>query len=135
MLLWQLNLQPAGTVRVYWLEVEPSAGSDTALVIQDATHAQLADSVGLTTAQLLTIADALQAQLADNVTLSTAVSTNLLVQDATQAQLADQITLTSAQVLAIADAFQAQLADNVALTGGIVVAADGLTIILRRRRR
>ena len=67
MLLWQLNLQPAGTVRVYWLEIEPSAGGDTALVIQDATHAQLAD--------------------------------------------------------------------NVAITGGVVVAADGLTIILRRRRR
>ena len=83
----------------------------------------------------LVIQSATQAQIADNLTLSTAADTTLVVQGATQAQTADGITLTTDQVLAIANAFQAQLADNVDVTGGVVVAADGLTIILRRRRR
>lgn len=111
-----------------------TVGSVT-LAIDAAVHAQLAESPTLTTAQVLAVADAIHAQIADNLTLSANNDIALTIDASTHAQLADAPTLNTATWLAIANALQAQLADNVGLTGGVIVAQNGLTVFLRRRRR
>lgn len=109
--------------------------NDVSLTVNPAAHAQLADAPTLTTAQTLAVADALHVQLADQLSLSITNDIALAVNAATHAQLAGGLALSTADWLAVADALHTQLADIVGLTGGIVVAQDGITIYLRRRRR
>lgn len=112
-----------------------STTTGAVLVIDAAGHAQLADAPTLITQSALQVADAIHAQAADALALSTTDSVTLTINAAAHAQLAGSPTVTMDQWLQIAAAFHAQLSDKVDLTGGVVVAADGITIVLRRRRR
>ena len=90
-------------------------GTTTSLIVQDATHAHIADGVSLTTQWLLTIAESLHGHAADNLTLSATDAANLVVQDAAHAHIADSISLTTNWLLSIADALHSHAADNLSL--------------------
>jgi hypothetical protein len=90
-------------------------GGSTNLTLANASQAQTAQSLTLTTDAYLAIADAAQAQTAQNLTLSVSGSVNLSVASAVQLQTAGNVALTTAQWLNIASAAMGQTAQNVVL--------------------
>jgi hypothetical protein len=112
-------------------------GSNTDLVVQDASHAHAADALVLVTDSALQVADAAHAQSADQQTLYTDLS--LLIAEAQHAHAADNITLEAdgSTTLIVADSLHAHTADNIGLTSAIALAiassihahaADNLTL-------
>ena len=91
-----------------------SAGGAVDLVIADATHSHTSDSLGLTSASLLSIAGAAHSHMADGVALSTAHV--LAVADALHGHAADVLALATQSALAVADAGHAHLADALSLS-------------------
>lgn len=85
------------------------------LVIQDATHAHAADSIGLSTNWLLSLQDATHAHTADNLTLTLTGSTDLAIQDGAHGHVADNLGLSTDVLLSIAEALHGHAADNVGL--------------------
>ena len=108
---WQIFKRPDSRIFV----PVSVGGTTTSLIVQDATHAHIADGVSLTTQWLLTIAESLHGHAADNLTLSATGAANLVVQDAAHAHIADSISLTTNWLLSIADALHSHAAENLLL--------------------
>lgn len=113
--------------RLYWVDVDGTAGSGTAtvtdifgagavaLVIANAVQGHTADGAGLTTQWLLTVSEVLNTHVADVATLGSTGSTALSISEGTHAHFVDNITLATEWVLSIAEALHAHAADNQAL--------------------
>ena len=108
---WQIFKRPDSRIFV----PVSAGGTTTSLIVQDATHAHIADSPSFSMATYLAVAEALHAHAADNVTLATTGTANLVVQEATHAHIADGVSLTTQWLLTIAEALHGHAADNITL--------------------
>lgn len=107
----------------FWAKGRPSRlffstviGGTTSLIVQDATHAHIADSPSFSMETYLAVAESLHAHAADNVTLATTGTANLVVQEAAHAHVADGVTLTTQWLLAVAEALHSHTAESVTLS-------------------
>ena len=100
LLLGQLNLS--------------AVGGSVNLVVSDALHAHIADSLTITTSSVLAIQEALHAHTADSLTITT--SSVLAIQEALHAHTADSLTITTSSVLAIQESLHAHTADSLTVT-------------------
>jgi hypothetical protein len=109
---WQIFKRPDSRI---FVPVSVGGGT-TSLIVQDATHAHIADSPSFSMATYLAVAESLHAHAADNVTLATTGTANLVVQEATHAHVADGVTLTTQWLLAVAEALHSHTAESVTLS-------------------
>jgi len=109
---WQIFKRPDSRIFV----PVSAGGTTTSLIVQDATHAHIADSPSFSMATYLAVAESLHAHAADNVTLATTGTANLVVQEATHAHVADGVTLTTQWLLAVAEALHSHTAESVTLS-------------------
>ena len=108
---WQIFKRPDSRIFV----PVSAGGTTTSLIVQDATHAHVADGVTLTTQWMLTVAEALHGHAADNITLGVTGTANLAIADATSGHTSDTVALTLNSLLAVFDAIHAHSADNLTL--------------------
>lgn len=109
---WQIFKRPDSRI---FVPVSVGGGT-TSLIVQDATHAHIADSPSFSMATYLAVAESLHAHAADNVTLATTGTANLVVQEAAHAHVADGVTLTTQWLLAVAEALHSHTAESVTLS-------------------
>ncbi len=109
---WQIFKRPDSRIFV----PVSAGGTTTSLVVQDATHAHIADSPSFSMATYLAVAESLHAHAADNVTLATTGTANLVVQEATHAHVADGVSLTTQWLLAVAEALHSHTAESATLS-------------------
>ncbi len=91
-----------------------SGGGDTELVLADALHSHLADSLTLSQIHNLSTTDATHGHTADQISL---LQQHILaLSEATHGHSADNLTLLQQALLAITDALHGHTADNLTLT-------------------
>lgn len=125
LMVWSDKTLPDDVIKNPWQVFAPvdrklflplsAGGTTTSLIVQDATHAHIADSPSFSMATYLAVAESLHAHAADNVTLATTGTANLVVQEATHAHVADGVTLTTQWMLTVAEALHGHAADNITL--------------------
>ena len=95
------------------ISIKAAAAGGTNLVIQDATHAQVADNITIVQQHALTVQETRHIHTADGILLTQ--NHLLIVQKPVHAQTADNLTLSDIINLAVQKAIHAQNADNLNL--------------------
>ncbi len=99
-----------------WLHAayfEVSGGTTHDLVVQDASHGHIADSLTLNIGTSLAVNKALHSHIADDLLLN--IGTALIINGASHAHLADNLTLNIGTLLAVNDAVHSHTSENLTL--------------------